>query len=168
MVTEAKQGKKYWTFHRTNGFEQKGMRQWKALSLISFSLSSSQLHCFLSFFLPVSLSLRLFITFIDPNRALGALIFKGILFVMFMSYPQPGEDLKWKRAPSLPMQELTRRFGAGRKTGTRDSGRESSFSSASGQRRPGTGSHHRTRPVPPLPHHEKPLQFAPEVSVLGH
>ena len=46
------------------------------------------------------------------NRALGILIFKGILYVMFMGYPQPGEDLKWKRAPSLPMQELSRRFGA--------------------------------------------------------
>ena len=44
---------------------------------------------------------------------IGVLIFKAVLFGLFMSYPQPGEDLKWKRAPSLPMQELSRRFARG-------------------------------------------------------
>lgn len=41
-------------------------------------------------------------------------MFKGILFVMFLTYPLPGKDLKWKRAPSLPMQELNRKFGRGK------------------------------------------------------
>lgn len=33
---------------------------------------------------------------------------------MFLMYPLPGKDLKWKRAPSLPMQELNRKFGRGK------------------------------------------------------
>lgn len=51
------------------------------------------------------------------HRALGILMFKGILFAMFLMYPVPGKDLKWKRAPSLPMQELNRRFGRGSSKG---------------------------------------------------
>lgn len=46
------------------------------------------------------------------HSALGLLIYKGLLFAMFLAYPLPGEELKWKRAPSLPMQELGRRFAA--------------------------------------------------------
>ena len=104
-----------------------------------------------------------FITSTDPEfiffRALGALIFKGILFVMFMTYPLPGEDLKWKRSPSLPMQELTKRFGS-RTSKSREKEGRASDRTSDGHRRPG---HHRTRPVPPIPSLEKPLQFAPEV-----
>jgi len=44
--------------------------------------------------------------------ALGVLIYKGLLFTMFIAYRlnKPGEDLKWKRSPSLPLQELGKRF----------------------------------------------------------
>ena len=76
----------------------------------------------LSLFSP-SLSLSLILSFSPSlfpsllHRALGILMFKGILFVMFLMYPLPGKDLKWKRAPSLPMQELNRRFGRGSSKG---------------------------------------------------
>lgn len=70
------------------------------LSISSLSLSSSP---------------SLFLSLL--HRALGILMFKGILFVMFLMYPLPGKDLKWKRAPSLPMQELNRKFGQGSSKG---------------------------------------------------
>jgi len=44
--------------------------------------------------------------------SLGLLVYKGILFALYLAYPLPGEELKWRRAPTLPMQDLSRRFGS--------------------------------------------------------
>lgn len=42
--------------------------------------------------------------------AMAMLIIKGIHFAMSLAYPLPGEDLRWKRAPSLPLQDLTKKI----------------------------------------------------------
>lgn len=85
--------------------------------------------------------------------ALGVLIFKGILFTMFLAYSMRREDLKWNRSPSLPMQK----FGSGsiqRKSSDRASNYGLGLRSPGSSKVPGAAVY-KARPMPPIPRSEK-------------
>ncbi|KAI1280519.1 hypothetical protein HDE_13497 [Halotydeus destructor] len=89
--------------------------------------------------------------------ALGILVYKGLLFAMFLAYPLPGEtrDLKWKRSPSLPLQELGRRFGAKNDKIRRSRGHQATSSSATSSNvQAGASSSRQSRERQPLAHSE--------------
>lgn len=98
--------------------------------------------------------------------ALGIFIFKGILFTMFLAYSLRGEDLKWNRSPSLPLQK----YGSGsiqRKTSDRASNYSRSLRSPASLSVSGSGASysHKARPMPPIPREKQSLSEVSETSL---
>jgi len=82
--------------------------------------------------------------------ALSMLILKGIQFGMSLAHPMPNEELKWKRAPSLPSQSHKSVSSDGGNNSARDSsGKGKKKSNSSGKRR---------QERQPLAHSEIPLE----------
>lgn len=39
------------------------------------------------------------------------MLYKVTTFILLVAYPLTGDELKWRTAPTLPMQDLSRKFG---------------------------------------------------------
>jgi hypothetical protein len=48
----------------------------------------------------------------DLTSAIGFLFYKMTNCVLLVTYPLTGDELKWRRAPTLPMQDLSQKFGS--------------------------------------------------------